>query len=283
MLGVERNRLANRKLTDFLSDEAKDAWHLYRREVFSDEAKKSCELAMNPANGNPLTVRLESLAFRDEDGNLSQCRTALIDVTTVHQARQQLEQSEQRYHRLTDAVTDYVYHVRVEHGVAVETIHGANCEGVTGYTPQEFRANPMLWITMVPPEDRPAVERQAACILSGQNRDAIEHRIQRKDGQIRWVLNTVSPQHDEQGQLVAYDGLLRDITERKEAEAALHQLTETLEQRVAQQTQEVQLLAEADLAPRGGCRDYRRRVGLAGAADQVRQRRNVPHHRLHGG
>lgn len=240
MLGVERNRLANRKLTDFLSDDAKDAWHLHRREVFSDEAKKSCELAPNPAHGNPLTVRLESLAFRDEDGNLSECRTALIDVTIVRQARQQLEESEQRYHRLTDAVTDYVYHVRVENGVAVETTHGPNCVAVTGYAPEEFTANPMLWITMVPPEDRVLVEQQAVDILAKPYVRPVEHRIQRKDGQIRWVLETVSPQHDDHGNLVAFDGLVRDITVRKEAEEALHQLNEELELRVDARTAELQ-------------------------------------------
>ena len=38
-----------------------------------------------------------------------------MDVTAVKQMRQRLEGSEQRYTRLTDAVTDYIYiyHVRV--------------------------------------------------------------------------------------------------------------------------------------------------------------------------
>ena len=57
---------------------------------------------------------------------------------------------EQRYQRLLEAVTDYVFHVRVEDGRAVETVHASNCEAVTGYTPQEFADNPMLWIAMVP-------------------------------------------------------------------------------------------------------------------------------------
>ncbi|MEO8166279.1 MAG: PAS domain S-box protein [Betaproteobacteria bacterium] len=164
MLGVERKRLTNRKLTDFLSDEAQDAWHLHRREVFSDEAKKSCELAMNPAHGNSLTVRLESLVFRDEDGNLSQCRTALIDVTTVKQARQQLEQSEQRYQRLTDAVIDYVFTVRIENGGETETTHGLNCESVTGYTPDDFAANKLLWISIVPPVWPSAMSITSVCL-----------------------------------------------------------------------------------------------------------------------
>ena len=92
---------------------------------------------------------------------------------------------EQRYQRLLEAVTDYVFHVRVEHGRAVETVHASNCEAVTGYTPQEFADNPMLWIAMVPPEDRAVVEQQAARILSGQDAPPIEHRICRKDGRMR--------------------------------------------------------------------------------------------------
>ena len=125
---------------------------------------------------------------------------------------------EQRYQRLLEAVTDYVFHVRVENGRAVETVHASNCEAVTGYTPQEFYANPMLWIAMVPLEDRPIVEQQAACILAGRDAAPIEHRIRRKDGCLRWVLNTVSPQRDGGGQVIGYDGLLRDISDRMEAE-----------------------------------------------------------------
>jgi PAS domain S-box-containing protein len=198
--------------------------------------KQTCELEMHKTDGDSLTVRLESLAVADEDGNLSQCRTALIDVSNLRHARQQLQESERRYRRLTDAVTDYIYRVRIDHGQAVETIHGANCEAVTGYSPEEFQENPLLWIAMVPPEDRAVVERQAAGILSNKDAPPLEHRIQRRDGAIRWVLNTTSPQHDDQGRLIGYDGLLRDISERKRAEDALRQLNEELEHRVDMRT-----------------------------------------------
>lgn len=154
-------------------------------------------------------------------------------------------ETEQRYRRLLEAVTDYIYHVRVEDGQAVETVHGATCEAVTGYTPEEFAANPLLWIAMVPQEDRAIVQQQAARVLSGQDAPPVEHRICRKDGQVRWVLNFTSPQRDGRGKLIAYDGLLRDITERKLAELALKQLNEELEQRVAERTQEYRLLSEA--------------------------------------
>ncbi|MEZ6129365.1 MAG: PAS domain S-box protein [Planctomycetaceae bacterium] len=158
---------------------------------------------------------------------------------------QQVQESERRYRRLTEAVTDYIYRVRIEDGHAVETTHGANCVAVTGYTSDDFAENTLLWISIVPAEDRPIVEQQVAQILSGVDAPPIEHRIQRKDGQVRWVLNIASVQHDEQGRLVGYDGLIRDITERRNAEEALADLNATLEQRVQEQTREVRLLAEA--------------------------------------
>jgi PAS domain S-box-containing protein len=97
---------------------------------------------------------------------------------------------------------------------------------VTGYTSEEFNADPFLWIRMVPAEDQDIVRAQASEALSGHDPKPIEHRIIRKDGQIRWVSNSLVPMKDGQGNLVSYDGLLRDITNRKIAEETLRESEE---------------------------------------------------------
>lgn len=132
-----------------------------------------------------------------------------------------LIESEQRYKTLLASVTDYVYGVSIEDGRAVSTFHGPGCEAVTGYTSTEFEQNPTLWYGMVLEEDRPAVLNQAERILKGESIPPLEHRIRHKDGSIRWIRNTVVPRRDAQGRLFAYDGLVYDITLRKEAEAQL--------------------------------------------------------------
>jgi len=130
-------------------------------------------------------------------------------------------ESEQRYKRLLASVTDYVYAVTVEDGRAVSTFHGPGCEAVTGYTSDEFEHDQQLWYRMIREEDRPAVLEQAERILKGQETPPLEHRIIHKDGSVRWIRNTTVPRKDGQGQLVAYDGLVYDITERKQAEERL--------------------------------------------------------------
>jgi two-component system sensor kinase FixL len=142
------------------------------------------------------------------------------------QPKQELAEAERRYRCLRAAVADYHYHVRVEGGRVVEKIHGPNCESITGYKPEEYASNALLWFEIVAEEDRSVVEQQTAEVLAGQQTSAIEYRIRRKDGQLRWILKTVVPYRDAQGQVIAYDSLLRDITEGKEAAEALRQSEE---------------------------------------------------------
>jgi PAS domain S-box-containing protein len=130
-------------------------------------------------------------------------------------------ESEQRYKRLLTSVTDYVYSVTIEHGQVVSTLHGPGCEAVTGYTSEEFEADQELWYQMIWEEDRPAVVAQAERLLQGELPPPLEHRIRHKDGSIRWIRNTPVPRRNEAGALAGYDGLVSNITERKQAEEQL--------------------------------------------------------------
>ncbi|MCJ7604348.1 MAG: sensor domain-containing diguanylate cyclase [Desulfobulbaceae bacterium] len=137
------------------------------------------------------------------------------------QLESELRESRNRYQRMIESVTSYIFSVKVENGHPIETIHMPPCEAVTGYTPADFSANPYLWIEMVPVEDHQIVNDQASCILSGGKPKGIEHRIRKKDGTIRWVSNTPVPHYDIHDNLISYDGLILDITERKQLEEKL--------------------------------------------------------------
>lgn len=134
-----------------------------------------------------------------------------------------LQRSEQRFKELLSAVTDYVFTVTVEHGNVTHTQHGPNCVAVTGYTSQEYYAQPTLWIDMVHPDDRDMVRDHASHILTDNTAKPLEHRIIHKDGSVRWVRNTPVLHFSEGGELTGYDGLVYDITERKTAEELLRE------------------------------------------------------------
>lgn len=143
------------------------------------------------------------------------------DVTARKKAEEVIHESETRYKRLVESVTDYIYTVQVENGRPVKTIHGSGCIGVTGYTTEDYNADPYLWHRMIHKDDREKVIKYAEKALSGEVSPSFEHRIIHKDGSIRWVANTIVLRFDEHHRLIAYEGLIKDITERILVEDAL--------------------------------------------------------------
>ena len=163
-----------------------------------------------------------------------------IDITESKRMETELRENEARYRRITEGLTDYQYTVRIENGRSVETTQSPACLTVTGYTAGELAANPHLWIQMVVPEERDLVMKHVQQILAGNDVPPIEHRITRKNGETRWVSDTAILFRDASGNLLSYDGVIKDITERKLAEAALRQLNEELENKVAARTADLE-------------------------------------------
>ena len=145
------------------------------------------------------------------------------------QSEEALQQSEERYRRITNAITDYIYTVRLENEQVGETVHNEACIAVTGYSSEEFASDPYLWINMVHPDDRQEVCKQASQCISGEEIEPLEHRIVHKDGSVRWLKSTLVRCYDVQDNLVSYDGLLQDITERKEAEEKMRRARDDAE------------------------------------------------------
>ncbi len=139
------------------------------------------------------------------------------------QVEMALRQSEQRYKQLLGSVTDYIYTVYIENNQVARTIHSPNCVAVTGYSHQEYEVNPHLWYQMIYESDRSAVTAQIGQLLVGERAAPLEHRIVHKNGSIRWVKNATVLRKDHHGNLISYDGVVTDITDRKEAEEALRQ------------------------------------------------------------
>ncbi|MFO7817146.1 MAG: PocR ligand-binding domain-containing protein [Desulfovibrionales bacterium] len=138
--------------------------------------------------------------------------------------QKKLHGDENRFKRITEKLTDYFYTVFIQDGQACKTVHSPACITVTGYSAEEFDIDPYLWINMVLPEDRDRVREQARKTIQEKRApESIEHRIMHKKGGIRWVKNTIVPSLDQKGDIVAYDGLINDITERKEMEQTLRE------------------------------------------------------------
>jgi PAS domain S-box-containing protein len=212
----------------------------FRAELKSKKSVSAYHMRARDKNGKPLELESSSIIREDANCNFLGIDGILRDVTERMRAQEALQESRERYKRLVESVTSYIYTVRVENGVAISTTHGLACVGVTGYEAEEYAADPYLWYRMIHQDDRDGVEQAARKVLSRERAGPIEHRIIHKDGSVRWVKDTMVPRYDERSLLVAYDGLVTDITEQRAAEETIKKNNEELETRVRERTKELE-------------------------------------------
>jgi PAS domain S-box-containing protein len=101
---------------------------------------------------------------------------------------------------------------------------------IFGLRPQEYTATYEGFLALVHPEDRAAVNTAyTASLRAGQDTYEIEHRVVwQNTGEIRYVHEKCIHQRNTSGQIVRSLGMVQDITERKQAEEQLRELTQRL-------------------------------------------------------
>jgi diguanylate cyclase (GGDEF)-like protein/PAS domain S-box-containing protein len=91
-----------------------------------------------------------------------------------------------------------------------------------GRSSSEFAANPNLWFEVVHPDDRAWVEHASQALLHSGSKD-LEYRILQPDGTLCWVRDRAYLVCDAGWKTTRINGIITDITQRKQAEVALTQ------------------------------------------------------------
>ncbi len=91
---------------------------------------------------------------------------------------------------------------------------------LSGYAPEEFYADPELYLKVVHPDERPNVELVTRTAAYGAQRNV--RRWVHKNGSTIWVETTRVLHYDSNGNVARVQGTARNVTERKALEAAVH-------------------------------------------------------------
>jgi PAS domain S-box-containing protein len=109
-------------------------------------------------------------------------------------------------------------------------------EALTGYSKEDFDSRRLKWCGVILPEDLDSATGVLIDAVKTNRAYVLEHRIRRKDGEIRWVQCRGQIFLDAAGKIDYISGVTFDITDHKRIEEALQQAHDELEQRVAART-----------------------------------------------
>jgi diguanylate cyclase (GGDEF)-like protein/PAS domain S-box-containing protein len=172
------------------------------------------------SNGDVVWIREEAVLIRDADGGARYWLGIMMDQSELIEAQVGLRDARSKYGALVEQIPAIVY-VDIADGSMASTYVSPQIEQILGVTPERYLADPDLWTSMLHPEDR---DRALDTYVRG--RDAgepftLEYRLIAEDGRVVWFQDSAIVLKDEDGRPSFVQGVMLDITERKQAEETL--------------------------------------------------------------
>jgi PAS domain S-box-containing protein len=184
-------------------------------------------------NGEVFDIRVDWNYVRNDRGEVTGFLSVITDVTEQKRIEKALRQSETRYRGLAESTTDMIYITDRDGVILYANLAAAACYNCDPNSIAGRRQSDLF-----PPE---VAEEHLASVAKVFETGAIcdEDRVYRFGTQEVWLNNRLMPLRDDQGEVTAAIGVSRNITPRKQAEAALKEAHDELEKRVEERTAEL--------------------------------------------
>jgi PAS domain S-box-containing protein len=158
------------------------------------------------------------------NADIEQMRSFIASARAVlerRQAEEALQESEERFRSLVNNLPGAVYRVRIGQPEELLFISDA-VEAITGYPPEEFLGEKARdWQSIIHPDDLPRVLAAMGHVTPAQPGTVDEYRLRHRDGSERWVIDRCLYRWDEDGRPLWGDGVIFDITERRQLQTHL--------------------------------------------------------------
>jgi PAS domain S-box-containing protein len=179
-------------------------------------------------DGSQVEVSLSISPVRDTTGRIVGAAKVCRDVTEALRTRDQvvaLIEAETRYRSLVEQLPA-VISLSAPDATQSTLYVSPNSEALFGYTPEEYLADPRLWLQTVHPDDRDRVLADVAHMNATGEAVQDEYRVLAREGRVVWVLEDSTLIRDDDGQPLYWQTVQMDVTARKQAEERQQQSEE---------------------------------------------------------
>jgi two-component system cell cycle sensor histidine kinase/response regulator CckA len=141
-------------------------------------------------------------------------------------AEEALRESQRALSTLLSNLPGMVYRSQNDPDWTMEFV-SEGCLALTGYSSGEIvGGSAVSFSKQIHPEDRGAVWAEVQSAVRERRPFQLEYRLRTKGGEEKWVWEQGQGIFSPEGELLALEGFVTDVTERKRAEEALHQAEE---------------------------------------------------------
>jgi PAS domain S-box-containing protein len=198
------------------------------------EGKNSYEIehrVVRRSTGEVRQVHEKCDHFRDASGRVIRSTGMVHDITERKRMEEELRRTSERYRSYIDVTGQLGWTTNAD-GEVVEDM--PSWRAYTGQTAAEIMG--WGWSKALHPDDARHTARVWSTAVAEHSAYEVEYRLRRHDGTYRHFLARGIPVISDSGAVREWVGTCIDITQRKQAEEALQQAHDELEQRVAQRT-----------------------------------------------
>jgi diguanylate cyclase (GGDEF)-like protein/PAS domain S-box-containing protein len=175
---------------------------------------------MHARDGRPMWVEDVSMHVEPPEGMRPFRQGFALDITERQRADDAVRLAEIRYRTLVEQLPLAVYVDRAD-ASSSNVYTSPQIEPMLGYTVEEWRSDPMLFIALLHPDDRERVLAAHERTRTTGEPFHADYRLYARDGRIVWVHDEAHAISDPQSGEPVLQGYLLDVTARREAEEQL--------------------------------------------------------------
>jgi len=231
--------LLGKTIHEILPGEQADELHAQIKHALKTQRKRDTEYS--------LRIDGRETWFEGAISPMTEDRVLFVvrDVTGRREAERALAEAEERYRALVERTPVVTYTEIVADGVDTTNYVSPQVESLLGYTPEELDGSPPFWRRLMHPEDRERVLAVDERVGETGEPFSEEYRMIRRDGGVVWVRDDAALVSRGEDGTQHWQGIIVDVTERREAEEKLRE-TETLYRTLVEQIPAVTYLDRAD-------------------------------------
>ncbi len=227
LLGHPVDEVLDRPFQAFVHPEdVPGCMEVLRRTIETGQSRSNVEYRVRHQDGTYRWHTTNATPVRGADGAVASFVAIARDITERKRMEDELREWQARFDRLARQSRTFAWEVD---GEGVFTHVSPSVETVLGYRPEELVGRPFY--ELIPEGEREAFKKMMVELGMGHEQfKGVLNPVSTQEGQVLWLSSNGLSKRNAAGEMIGYQGIDTDVTERRKAEEEIRRMSARLSQ-----------------------------------------------------